>query len=45
VAASDRAGLERLCRYIARPAICSDRLTELPDGRIEFRLKRAWRGC
>ncbi len=44
VRAADRAGLERLCRYIARPPICSDRLTQLPDGRIEFRLKRTWKG-
>ncbi len=44
VKASDRAGLERLCRYIARPPICADRLHQLPDGRIEFRLKRTWKG-
>jgi hypothetical protein len=44
VTAAERAGLERLCRDIARPALCSDRRTELPDGRIEFRLKRAWKG-
>ena len=44
VKASDRAGLERLCRYLARPAIPADRLSQLPDGHIEFRLKRAWKG-
>ena len=44
VKASDRAGLERLCRYMARPAIASDRLSWTDDGRIEFRLKRTWKG-
>jgi len=44
VKTADRAGLERLCRYFARPAIPAERLTELPDGRIEFRLKRTWKG-
>ncbi|MCP4654202.1 MAG: hypothetical protein GY856_02165 [bacterium] len=40
VKASDRSGLERLCRYLARPALSSDRLVRLDDGRIEFELKR-----
>ena len=44
VRAADRAGLERLCRYITRPPICAERLSWLPDGRIEFRLKRTWKG-
>jgi hypothetical protein len=44
VKTADRAGLERLCRYFARPAIPSERLTQLPDGRVEFRLKRVWKG-
>jgi len=39
----DRAGLERLCRYIARPAIASERLSIDPDGRVVYRLRRAWR--
>jgi len=30
--ARDRAQLERLCRYVARPAIASERLELLPDG-------------
>ncbi len=42
--ASDRSGLERLCRYLARPALSSDRLVRLDDGRIEFQLKRVWKG-
>ena len=40
VTAADRTGLERLCKYLARPPIAEDRLTRLPDGRIEVRLKR-----
>jgi hypothetical protein len=42
IGASDRAGLERLCRYIARPPLAKGRLRELPDGRIALSLKRAW---
>ncbi len=44
VPAADRAGLERLCRYLARPAPSSDRLRRLDDGRIELTLKRTWKG-
>jgi hypothetical protein len=33
-------GLERLCRYIARPPLAHDRLERLPDGRVALRLKR-----
>ncbi len=44
VPAHDRASLERLCRYMARPAIAEDRLFKRDDGRIELRLKRTWRG-
>jgi len=39
----DRAGLERLCRYIARPAIASERLSIDADGRVVYRLRRARR--
>src|SRR5207244_8139039 len=34
---------ERLCRYAARPAVATERLSELPDGRLLYRLKRPWR--
>jgi hypothetical protein len=44
VKAADRAGLERLCKYLARPPLCEDRLAPLPDGRVEVRLKRPRRG-
>jgi hypothetical protein len=40
VAANDRAGLEHLARYLARPPIGTDRLTQLPDGRVALRFKR-----
>jgi hypothetical protein len=43
VPAGDRRRLERLCRYVARPPIASDRLRELPDGRLSLRLKTRWR--
>ena len=39
----DRDRIERLCRYAARPAVSTERLTELPDGRLLYRLKRPWR--
>ena len=39
----DRMRLERLCRYAARPAVATKRLSELPDGRLLYRLKRPWR--
>ena len=44
VKAADRSGLQRLCRYLARPALPEDRLARLADGRIEVRLKRTWKG-
>lgn len=43
VPARDRKRLERLCRYVARPAIALDRLEALPDGRLTYRLKTRWR--
>ncbi|MFQ5700128.1 MAG: transposase, partial [Myxococcota bacterium] len=43
VPARDRARLERLCRYVARPPIATDRLSGLPDGNLCYRLRHAWR--
>ncbi len=43
VDAGDRKRLERLCRYISRPPIARERLLELPDGRIAYRLRQPWR--
>jgi hypothetical protein len=44
IEARDRMRLERLCRYAGRPAVATERLSELPDGRLLYRLKRPWRG-
>jgi hypothetical protein len=42
IAAHDRDALERLCRYGARPAFALERLAWTDDGRISYKLKRAW---
>ena len=39
----DRLRLERLARYVSRPAVSTERLSELPDGRLLYPLKRKWR--
>jgi hypothetical protein len=39
VAADDRDALERLCRYMARPAVASGRVSVLPDGNVAYRVK------
>jgi hypothetical protein len=36
----DREGLERLCRYGARPALSLQRLSILPDGRVAYALRK-----
>ena len=38
--ASDRRGLWRLCAYGARGALAASRLSELPDGRFAYAMKR-----
>jgi len=38
--ANDREGLAHLCGYGARPSFSQERLSELPDGRLAYRLKR-----
>ena len=35
--------LEKLCRYITRPAISEQRLSILPQGRVRYALKTPWR--
>ena len=35
--------LERLCRYVTRPAICLDRLIVRADGKIQYELKNPFR--
>lgn len=39
---NDRAGLERLCRYGARPPLSLGRLTQLDDGTLVYRMKRTF---
>jgi hypothetical protein len=43
VPAHDRAGTERLCRYVLRPPFAQERLRLRRDGRIALELKQAWR--
>ena len=43
VRAGDRKRLEHLCRYAGRSAIAESRLSELPDGRLCYALKRTWK--
>jgi hypothetical protein len=35
-------GLERLCRYIARPPLAKSRLVTREDGTVVIRLKQPW---
>ncbi len=41
--AHQRDKLERLCRYIARPAVSEKRLSLVEDGRIRYELKTPYR--
>ncbi|MCE9640224.1 MAG: transposase [Betaproteobacteria bacterium] len=41
--AHQRRELERLCRYITRPAIANERLTRDGAGDVVLQLKSAWR--
>ncbi len=43
VPARDRRRLERLCRYVARPPVATERLSRTEDGRLLYRLKHRWR--
>ncbi|WP_437575185.1 transposase [Sorangium sp. So ce887] len=40
IRAGDRAGLERLCRYGARPPFSLERISLLPEGRVAYRLRK-----
>ncbi|MGH7349633.1 MAG: transposase, partial [Candidatus Rokuibacteriota bacterium] len=42
VSANDRAGVERLCRYVLRPPFAQERLRLRSDGRVALELKTAW---
>ena len=41
--AYDREGVEHLLCYMCRAPVALDRLEELPDGRLLYRLKKRWR--
>ncbi len=41
--ADERKKLERLCRYISRPAVSEKRLSLTPNGNIRYRLKTPYR--
>jgi len=41
--AHERQKLERLCRYIARPAIWEKRLSLSPQGKVRYQLKTQWK--
>jgi hypothetical protein len=43
IPAKARRQLENLCRYVARPAVATERLSKLSDGRILYRLRHQWR--
>jgi len=43
IAADDREGLERVCRYVTRPPIKLERLSLAPDGKVIYALRRRWR--
>ena len=42
VRADDRAGLERIARYLLRPGVATERLELLPGGDVLLRLKTSW---
>jgi hypothetical protein len=42
VRADERGRLERLCRYLLRPPLASERLEVLSDGRVKYGLRHAW---
>jgi len=41
--ANERARLERLCRYITRPAVSTKRLSLTRNGQLRYELKTPWR--
>jgi hypothetical protein len=41
--ANERLKLERLCRYITRPALANDRVKISGQGLVELKLKTPWR--
>jgi hypothetical protein len=43
IPAKARRQLENLCRYVARPAVATERLSILSDGRVSYCLRHKWR--
>ena len=43
IAASEREQLERLCRYVSRPPVASERLALTPTGHVRYTLKTPYR--
>lgn len=43
IPAKARRQLENLCRYVARPAVATERLSRFPDGRVLYQLRHRWR--
>ena len=43
VGADERSKLERLCRYISRPALAEKRLSLTPNGNVRYHFKTPWR--
>jgi hypothetical protein len=41
IRAGDRAGLQKLCRYVLRPPFAGERIERLSDGRVLYRFRRA----
>jgi len=41
--ANERSKLERLCRYITRPAVSTKRLSLTRNGQVRYELKTPWR--
>ena len=42
IPAGDTDGLERLCRYVARPPLAAGRLIALSEDELLFKLKTPW---
>ena len=40
--ANERAKLERLCRYVTRPPVATNRLSMTRNGRVRYELKTPW---
>jgi hypothetical protein len=42
VSGRDRDALERLCRYLGRPSVATERLRYHPGGRVTYKLRKPW---